>query len=99
MIKNFDLEKMEKRIFRFLMVLFVFVMFNTISVGYSLVSSYIENHPKMEYVSQTNEKFYHKMVKMERPNKRHRPRVSTQYLTPSKSTTRLSNATRRSVAI
>jgi hypothetical protein len=66
MIKIFDLEKMEKRIFRFLMVLFVFVMFNTISVGYSLVSSYIENHPKMEYVSQTNEKFYHKMVKMER---------------------------------
>lgn len=57
---------MEKRVLLIEMAFFFIILLNGISVGYPIVSSYIENHPKMEYVSETNEKFYKEMVNMER---------------------------------
>lgn len=63
---NLYLEKMEKRIFRFLMMLFAFSMLNAIAVGYSMISSYSDNDSQVEYASETDNKFYQKMVDLER---------------------------------
>lgn len=60
------LEKMEKKIFRFLMVIFALVMTNAIYVGYDTISTYKENYSQVEYASQTDNKFYQKMMKLER---------------------------------
>ena len=57
---------MSDRLFLLEMIFFFVILLNGVSVGYSVISSYIENHPRIEYASQTNEKFYQKMVKMER---------------------------------
>jgi hypothetical protein len=57
---------MEKRIFRFLMVIFALVMANTIVVGYDVISAYKENYSQVEYASETDNKFYQKMIEMER---------------------------------
>ena len=55
---------MEEKIFYFLMVIFVVLMTNAVVLGYDMVSSYLENHPQVEYASETNKKFYQEMVKM-----------------------------------
>jgi hypothetical protein len=61
-----NLKKMEKKIFRFLMVLFVITMLNAIAIGYSLISSYLDNYSQVEYASETDNKFYQKMIELER---------------------------------
>lgn len=66
MNKNMYLEKMGKKTFRFLMVIFAFVMLNTIAVGYSLISSYLDNYSQVEYASETDNKLYQKMSELER---------------------------------
>lgn len=66
MVKNVNLKQVEKRIFRFLMVIFAFTMFNTITVGYSQISSYLENYSQVEYASETDNKFYQKMIELKR---------------------------------
>ena len=63
-ITNF--EQLEKKIFRFLMVLFAFSMLNAIAVGYSLISSYTDNYSQVEYASETDNKFYQEMIKLKR---------------------------------
>lgn len=57
---------MKDKLFLVEMIVFFIILLNGVSVGHSLISSYMENHPRVECVSQTNEKFYQKMVKMER---------------------------------
>lgn len=66
MNENLNFEKQEKIVFRFLMVLFAFAMINTISVGYLLISSYLDNYSQVEYASETDNKFYQKIEKLER---------------------------------
>ena len=66
MDKNLNFEKQEKIVFRFLMVLFAFAMINAISVGYFLISSYLDNYSQVEYASETDNKFYQKIEKLER---------------------------------
>jgi len=63
-ITNF--EQLEKKIFRFLMVLFAFSMLNAIAVGYSMISSYADNYSQVEYASETDNKFYQKMKELKR---------------------------------
>ena len=60
------LEQVEKKIFRFLMVIFALFMANAIYVGYDAISSYRENYSQVEYASETDNKFYQKMIEMER---------------------------------
>ncbi len=56
----------KNKLFWIEMIFFFIIIFNGIHVGYSTISSYRENYPKIEYASTTNEKFYQKMVKMKR---------------------------------
>lgn len=60
------LEQVEKKAFRFLMVIFAIAMINTITIGYSLISSYLDNYSQVEYASETDNKFYQKMIELER---------------------------------
>ena len=60
------LEQVEKKVFRFLMVIFAFVMANAIYVGYDMISTYNENYSQVEYASETDNKFYQKMTELER---------------------------------
>ncbi len=66
MNENLYFEKQEKKVFRFLMALFAFVMINAISVGYLLISSYLDKYSQVEYASETDNKFYQKIEKLER---------------------------------
>jgi len=66
-----NFEQLEKKIFRFLMVLFAFSMLNAIAVGYSMLSSYKENYSQVEYASETDNKFYQRMVDLERNHTLH----------------------------
>ena len=56
----------KDKLFLIEMIFFFVILFNGICVGYSTISTYTENYPKIECASVTNEKFYQKMVKMER---------------------------------
>ena len=66
MKENSYLEQVEKKVFRFLMVIFAIVMANTIYVGYDMISTYKENYSQVEYASETDNKFYQKMIELER---------------------------------
>lgn len=66
MNQNSNFERLEKKIFPFLMALFAFSMLNAIVVGYDVISSYKENYSQVEYASETNERFYQEMVKMKK---------------------------------
>ena len=57
---------MSDKLFLIEMMFFFIILFNGICVGYTVISSYIENYPKIEYASTTNEKFYQEMVKMDK---------------------------------
>ena len=60
------LDQVEKKVFRFLMVIFALVMANGIYVGYDVISTYKENYSQVEYASETDNKFYQKMIELER---------------------------------
>jgi len=60
------LEQVEKKVFRFLMAIFALVMANGIYVGYDVISTYKENYSQVEYASETDNKFYQKMIELER---------------------------------
>ena len=66
MKENSYLEQVEKKVFRFLMVIFAIVMANTIYVGYDMISTYKENYSQVEYASETDNKFYQEMIDLER---------------------------------
>ena len=51
------LDQVEKKVFRFLMVIFAMVMANAIYVGYDMISTYNENYSQVEYASETDNKF------------------------------------------
>jgi hypothetical protein len=59
-------ELMKHFVISLVMVAFGALLACTSIVGYAIYSSYEENHSQVEYASETDNKFYQKMIEMER---------------------------------